>query len=363
MVVKPRNDGPPPRHWRRRRTLGGAPDSATTARAHRPATFATSRDPLGLHRLLFCLLAFCALGCNPLAPRRIVHDGYRVAPELLAETEPMIERGKPRPIIDSIGWLFGVPGRLLLWDPRIDNHHISRHTEAVVAGYLHDNDLHHVKVRLNQYAPLEDWHRLRNNRTVGWGYRYTLGTLSLLGEAIFAGRIFGGDHYNPFTATVHLYSDVPSIGLHEAAHAKDFARRRYPGTYALAYLIPVVPLWHERVATSDSIAYAEATGNQELLRESYRILYPAYGTYVGTAAGQLLPGYADPLYVGSVLFGHAAAHRHSYALGEPAPAELVGPQLAATAPLDRHAPLQTTTIARRLQWADVTPIELARWSE
>ena len=38
---------------------------------------------------------------------------------------------------------------------------------------------------------------------------------------IFPGRVFGGDRYNPFTNTINLYSDHPSIALHEAAHAKD----------------------------------------------------------------------------------------------------------------------------------------------
>jgi hypothetical protein len=265
----------------------------------------------------FAITALLVLsGCNPLTPRTIAHTGYRVAPELQAITGPPIERGKPRPIIDSVGWVFGIPGRLLLWDPKIDNHHISHHSEAVLAGYLVDNDLHHVKVRLNQYAPLQDWHRLRANKTVGWGYRYTLGTLSLLGEAILPGRIFGGDHYNPFTATAHIYSDLPSIALHEAAHAKDFSRRDYPGTYALAYLLPVVPLWHESIATRDVLAYTEASGDEHLQREAYRILYPAYGTYVGGALGFAVPRYADPIYFCSVLIGHAAAHHHAYAVPE-----------------------------------------------
>jgi len=268
--------------------------------------------------LLLLLLGFTG-GCNPLAPRPIVHSGYRVAPELLVDAGPTFERGKPRPIIDAVGWIVGIPGRLLLWDPRVDNHHISRHTEAIVATYIEENDLHHIKVRMNQYAPLEDWRRLRKNKTVAWPYRYTLGLLSVAGEAIVPGRIFGGDHFNPFTSTVHIYSDLPSIGLHEAAHAKDFSRRDYPGTYALVYLLPIVPLWHERIATGDVIDFVQQMGDENLTRESYRILYPAYGTYVGGAAGFVLPDYADPLYFGAVLVGHAAAHHHSYSIPEAEP--------------------------------------------
>jgi len=266
--------------------------------------------------LILAALATVCTGCHPLAPQPIKHSGYRVAPELIMDAGPVIERGKPRPIIDGIGWVVGVPGRLLLWDPRIDNHQISKKTESVVAQYIAENDLHHIKVRLNQYAPIEDWHRLRKNKTVGWPARYTLGVLSVAGEAILPGRIFGGDHFNPFTSTVHLYSDVPAIGLHEAAHAKDFSRRDYPGTYALVYLLPIVPLWHEKIATGDVVDYVQKTDDEHLIRETYRVLYPAYGTYVGGAAGWVLPDYADPLYFGAVLVGHAAAHHHSYQVPE-----------------------------------------------
>jgi hypothetical protein len=263
--------------------------------------------------LLGCLLALGgSAGCRKLEPRGIPIGNYRVAPELVREAEPMIERGETRPVIDSVGWLFGIPGRLLLWDHRIDNHQISPETEAWLTTYAIENDLQHIKFRLNQYAPLEDFRRLRRNRTVGWGYRYTLGTLSVLGEAVLPGRLLGGDHYNPYTATVHLYSDVPAIALHEAAHAKDFSRRRYPGTYALAYAVPGLPLWHERIATEEVLDYVQRRADPEIEAEAYRILYPAYGTYVGGALGQALPTYSTPLYLGSVLAGHAAAHRHNY---------------------------------------------------
>ena len=281
------------------------------------------RDLRSSRGLRFAAIALLVLaffgGCNPLRPRPIEHDGYRVSPELAAWDQPRIRRGKERPIIDTIGWVVGVPSRFLLWDPRIDNHHITPATEAEVAEYLARNGLDHVAVRLNQYAPLEDWRRLRANKTVGWGYRYTLGTLSVLGEAIFPGRIFGGDHYNPFTATVHVTSDVPAIALHEAAHAKDFARREYPGTYALVYLIPIVPLWHEREATSDVFAYVESRGDPELREEAYRILYPAYGTYVGSSLGYVFPRYTDPLYVGSVVTGHFAGHRAAIEIAREGP--------------------------------------------
>jgi hypothetical protein len=125
------------------------------------------------------------------------------------------------------------------------------------------------------------------------------------GEAILPGRLIGVDHYNPFTGTIHLYSDVPAIALHEGRHAKDLTRRKLPGTYAVATGLPVVSLWPEAIATGDAIAYAEQHEDPDLEREGYRILYPAYGTYVGGSMGDFVAPIALPIYAGAVVAGHA----------------------------------------------------------
>jgi hypothetical protein len=257
---------------------------------------------LGL--LFVCTL--CLSGCRILAPRAIDNSKQNIAPELLQANSLPIERGKPRAIIDGVGWVVGIPSKLLLWDSRIDNHNIGLETEASVAEYLSQNQMGHVKVRLNQYRPWDDMKRLTKNKSMAWPWRYSIGTLSVLGETIVPGRIFGGDHFNPYSQTIHLYSDVPAIALHEAAHAKDFSRRRYPGTYAALYGLPVVPLYHESLATKDALAYAQETDDPALQQEAYRILYPAYGTYVGGAIGSVLPMASFPAYYGSVILGHAA---------------------------------------------------------
>jgi hypothetical protein len=257
---------------------------------------------LGL--LFVCTL--CLSGCRILAPRAIDNSKQNIAPELLQANSLPIERGKPRAIIDGVGWVVGIPSKLLLWDSRIDNHKIGLETEASVAEYLSQNQMGHVKVRLNQYRPWDDMKRLTKNKSMAWPWRYSIGTLSVLGETIVPGRIFGGDHFNPYSQTIHLYSDVPAIALHEAAHAKDFSRRRYPGTYAALYGLPVVPLYHESLATKDALAYAQETDDPALQQEAYRILYPAYGTYVGGAIGSVLPMASFPAYYGSVILGHAA---------------------------------------------------------
>jgi hypothetical protein len=117
--------------------------------------------------------------------------------------------------------------------------------------------------------------------------------------------LIGGDHHNPFTATIHLYSDVPAITLHEGGYAKDFARRTLPGTYALVAVIPFGNLRPEAIATGDALAYSARQDDADLEREGYRILFPAYGTYFGGSVGDVAAPLALPIYAGAVVAGHA----------------------------------------------------------
>ncbi|MBL8812126.1 MAG: hypothetical protein JNM43_18325 [Planctomycetaceae bacterium] len=252
--------------------------------------------------LLLLVLTASSFGCASSGYRYGSASHYYTSQELADITGQQIERGKPRKFVDGFGWIWGIPSKIILWDRRMENHDIDAQTEAELAAYLQENELSSVKVRLNQYNPRDDWRRLVANKAVGPGWRYTLGAVLVAGETIFPGRLFGGDHYNPFTNTVHLYSNSPAIAWHEAGHAKDFARRKWKGTYAAAYLIPGVPLYHEAQATNDAISYVMATRDPAMQREAYNLLYPAYATYVGSAV-------SDPTgiaYVGAVLVGHAA---------------------------------------------------------
>lgn len=263
------------------------------------------------HHIVYMCLAMVflcgfATGCGVLKPQSIQRVRNNLPVDLTPENEPIVERGEPRPIIDGFGWVWGIPSKIILWNRRAENHNISPETEQWLVDYMVENDLYDVKARLNQYRPFDDWRRLVRNKSVAWPWRYTFGVVATAGETIFPGRLFGGDHYNPYTATIHLYSDLPSIALHEAAHAKDFSNREFPGIYAALYTLPVVPLYHERVATNDVLAYAEQSGDQSLQQESRHVLYPAYGTYAGSAAGYAVSQWSAPLYVAGILVGHAA---------------------------------------------------------
>ena len=228
------------------------------------------------------------------------------APSLpLRPGESQIERGRPNALIDGAGWVVGIPSKIILWNIRMDNHCIRPDTEQALQTYLQRNRLDTVKVRLNQYAPGGEWSRLFRNKSVGRGWRYTLGLLSCAFYTLLPQRIFGGDNYNAYTDTISLYSDVPAVSLHEGGHAKDFASRTWKGTYAFAYALPFFALYPEALATGDAVGYLRDQPDVKAEKKSYHTLYPAYGTYIGGSFSQYLIPYTWVYYVG-VIPGHIA---------------------------------------------------------
>ena len=63
------------------------------------------------------------------------------------------EHGQPRKVVDAVGWVFGIPKKIILWDRRAVNHRVSLETEQNLAKYLEANGLTSTKVRINQYDP------------------------------------------------------------------------------------------------------------------------------------------------------------------------------------------------------------------
>lgn len=244
----------------------------------------------------------------------------------LAEGERQIERGAPNAWVDGFGhYFFSLLSKLILLDWRVNNHDVPAKVEDALQGYLWANGLCNTKVRLNQYAPGGEWRRLFRNREMPGGWRYTLGLLSVSFYTIFPERLLagfpfigGGDSYNPYTNTVHIYSGLRSIALHEGAHAKDFAsieNRHWRGLYAGARAVPLagilMALYQEAVATGDALSWELATGDDRDSRSAYRTLYPAYGTYLGGAGSAAAVFFSDGWVVyavqyGIVVVGHVA---------------------------------------------------------
>jgi hypothetical protein len=286
------------------------------------------------------LLAAGWIACTGCAttpyPRRTGLESPGTLP--LREGEPQIVRGRPHAFLDASDWIWpgSLMSKLVLWNWKVDRHHISPETEAALVRYLDYNGLKSVKVHLNAVCIGDEWRRLFRNKAVGAGWRYTLGIFSLVHATIMPGRFFGGDHYNPYTNTINLYSDLIPIALHEAGHSADFAPRTWKGTYAFAYQIPFVSLYHEARASNDALGYLREFEPLEIQRSGYNLLYPAYATYLGGGIGEWVPtDYYYPVYFGALALGHAAGRVRSAFLRdeEPvAPEAPVEPGLATPAP-------------------------------
>jgi hypothetical protein len=199
---------------------------------------------------------------------------------------------------------------------------VSPEIEAKLARYLEANGLCDVKVRINQYAVPGEWSRLFRNRNINGFWRYTFGILSMVQYTIYPQRAFGGDNYNPFTNTIHIYSDLEPVVLHEGGHAKDFARREWKGAYAAFGAIPGAPLYLEAVATRDAVSYLRSTGETASEKHAYPLLYGAYSTYIGGTALAFYTGpegWARLVLIPLAYTGKLVGYIKSLTLPEPTP--------------------------------------------
>jgi hypothetical protein len=239
----------------------------------------------------------------------------------LRQAEAQVERGTPNAWVDGFGhYFFSLPSKLILLDWDVNDHDVSPEVERALEEYLRANGLCNTKVRLNQYAPGGEWRRLVKNREMPGGWRFTLGLLSVSFYTIFPERLFagfpiigGGDHYNPYTNTISIYSDVRPIVLHEGGHAKDFGgveNRHWKGVYAGARAIPfagiLMALYQEAVASNDALSWELATAGSPESKAAYRTLYPAYGTYLGGAAQTGTSLFVDGWILYAIQFGVVA---------------------------------------------------------
>jgi hypothetical protein len=247
---------------------------------------------------IIMLLSYLLSGCATV-PYKYGQDIEEMNTLKLSPNESQIDRGRPIKFVDGLGhYVLSLPSKIILLNWNVDNHNISKEAEDRLQEYLAQNDLQNVKIRLNQYAPGAEWKRLFHNRSVGAGWRFSLGMISLIEYTILAGRLFGGDHYNPYTNTINLYSDHSAILLHEGAHAKDFARRKYKGTYAAIRILPIVPLYQEALATGDAIGYFRDKDLVQEEKDAYKVLYPAYGTYIAGEALRWIGWWIDiPIWI------------------------------------------------------------------
>jgi hypothetical protein len=234
-------------------------------------------------------------------------------PPSIKEGAPWFERGRPVRFLDATASAGSVPLKIVFLNGQLDHHRIAPETERVLREYMEANGLKDVKVRFNQWAPHRDFVQLVRNKKVHWIWRGTIGVVATTIEAVTLGRLFGtwilGDHYNPWTDTIHMYSDDSMIALHEGGHAKDYATKRWPALYAIVSAVPGVNLWLEYYASRDAVRWVHHQDGEELDRETegYHTLYPAFGSHVGATVG------GRALTLGGIGVGHLGGWIHGSA--------------------------------------------------
>ena len=228
------------------------------------------------------IVAVCCLSSGCASFNAFDKAPFRPSRSLSHDVE--FQRGRPVRFVDGVGEVLGIPNKLVLLDNRADSHHITAGTELAVRDYLVQNQMQDVLVRVNQYDPIGEWRRMARNDDIRPVWRWTAGNYSLLKYTLLPGRLLGGDWYNPYSDTIHLYSDIPSLAISKATYAYDVRSRLNPGAYAAIKEIPLVGLAHETTATRNAIAYYEQSKPEEL-EDALAILEPNNGANWG---GQLL---------------------------------------------------------------------------
>ena len=243
--------------------------------------------------VLLCFVVLSSVGCstiNPLEKRSFVNEPSR--------QHVQVQRGQQRPIFDAAGRVLGIPNRIAIGKSKVDNHEVSQATEMKIVNYLEQNGLDTVMVRSNQYAPLDELRRMVANDRIRPIWKSTFGAYNLLKYTLLPGRLVGGDWYNPYSDSLHVYSDVPTLAISRAAYAHDLRTRVNPGAYAAIKDIPFAGLSHETTATQLALQwYEDKPGEIETARE---ILLPSYGASVGGQVASLVP-YGE--VVGRILGG------------------------------------------------------------
>jgi hypothetical protein len=268
-----------------------------------PSGVRTSRAALAI----LTGLAACATPESPYRPA----DAYQVERQFVIDAaEPQLEVGRPVAVLDGVNhYVFSLPTKLILWNWRALDHRLPQDEGALLMSYVRANGLRSVKIRHNQYAPLKEFGRLRRNKNVGGGYRYTFGMLNW--RLPFIGL---GDHFNPYSNTINVYSSDSTILLHEGGHAKDYIEHSSRGTtFALPRMLPGVDLLQEATASSDAIHYLQCEEERETELRAYRTLYPAYSTYIAGYGGLWA---LAPVVVTGHIVGRAKASMRSSEIAE-----------------------------------------------
>jgi len=246
------------------------------------------------------LLAVGLAGC--------ASDSYRYGQfrPVSAPVPPLVvDRGEPHPQFDRMRDVVEFPRKLFRFG-RPDTRPATAEVEQTVVTYLEKNDLTDVAVEVGEYDPSRQWQRLRENQRVGPLWKYSVGSLTVVGYSLLPGRVFGIDCYNPFTDTLCVNSRNPPQALFEAARAKALRGEQFVGSSVVLSSLPVIRSVADIRQTSDVLSYLRTEEQWELETAAYPELYAGIGKEAVGLAGWFIPFSVGPgLGIGGRLLGSA----------------------------------------------------------
>lgn len=197
-------------------------------------------------------------------------------------TNYIINKKEPA-VIRPLSYVLNLPYKLAFLSTKIGRHP-SEETIDSARHYIRSSCLEDITLRAGHTSILQDAKRLFTDdrlKDISLVGRSTLGVLAVAQGGIM-GKLFRADHYNPFTKTIHLYSDVDAIANHELGHATDYANKKHTTLYSLASIaFPPLILYKEFMASKHAHQYARPQHRDQ----TARYLIPAYSTYVSGFLG------------------------------------------------------------------------------
>ncbi len=200
-----------------------------------------------------------------------------------------VQQGKTGTALSAFRFLFNAPSKLLLWNRYIGSGNISAETIDAAKTFLHDGGLHNVAILADAYSPGTVWHRIFSNPRTSLLGKCTLGLGSGITHSLGLFKLIGADHYDPMANTVNLFSNDPSMALHECGHAQDFQHRLNPSLYFLtrspifSFVSPIVgglpTLYQEYQASNNAIQYLRDHGQLDAVKSALKTLIPAFASY------------------------------------------------------------------------------------
>lgn len=225
-------------------------------------------------RVLTLLLLLVATGCGTTQYRYGVSGNSQLSPlhSTVTGGNPVSVGGSHR-MIDKLERFVQSPRqayRKLLNRPNYTPAQLDsrlQQSAQLAQQYLSANGLEGINVDVRRYEPAIQWQRLKANDKISPLWKYTGGTISHLRYTLVPKRALRWNSYNAFTDTIHLNSSTVVDSVYYAAEAKQHHNQRFPGAYAMAQYVPIVPLLHSTAVAGDAIQYSRATQDWELERD------------------------------------------------------------------------------------------------